>query len=111
VVWHAPPGQRPLSNEGAAKLARTLDLEWDHCCDANGASTRLRYVSEPRPVFARGRFFYVVSILPEIDLKTPQPVDHTVVIDAQQRRIVKVVDHADRDADRELRPFFARAAR
>ena len=111
LVWHAPPGRRLLSNEGAAQLTRTLDIEWNNCCDSDGTSTPLRFVSEPRPVFARGRFFYVVSILPEKALKTPEAVDRTVVIDAQKRRIVKVVDHADSDADEDLRAFFAGEAR
>ncbi|MEA2310580.1 MAG: hypothetical protein QOE28_548 [Solirubrobacteraceae bacterium] len=108
-VWHAPPGARLLSNEGATRLAEGLDIDWTSCCDSNGNGYKIRFAAEPRPVFVAGRLFYLVSVLPVRDrLDTPEPVDLTVIVDAQERRIVKVVDHASPEADDVLQAFFAR---
>jgi hypothetical protein len=90
---------------------RRLPLEWDHCCDDDGNSYELRKVVEPTPVFAGGRLYYVVSVVPDpYYLETPEPVDETVVVDAARARVVGEYDHADPDADRRLRAFFDRAA-
>jgi hypothetical protein len=39
---------------------------------------------------------------------TRLPVDRTVLVDAEKRRIVRVFDHADSEADDALRAFFRR---
>jgi hypothetical protein len=111
AVWRPPKGADLLSNHGAARLARGLPLKWTKrvCCDGDGNDyrTELRVVTEPRPVFAKGRFYYLVSIVPDPDyLKTREPVDRTVLIDAQTRAIVKVYDHADPESDDRLRGFL-----
>jgi hypothetical protein len=106
-VWHPPTGARLLSNTGAAQLVRGLPLEWEGCCDGNGDSYPLRKVVEPTPVFAHGRLYYLVSVVPDTDnLTTAQPVDQTVIVDAARGAIVGQYDHADPGADRALRRFF-----
>jgi hypothetical protein len=110
-VWKPPPGTKLLSNQGAAKLARGLDREWDRrvCCDSDGDSYTdwVRRVVEPRPVFSRGRFYYLVSIEPNPDyLNTREPIESTVLVDAQTRRIVRIFDHDDPEADDALRKVF-----
>jgi hypothetical protein len=106
-VWHAPHGVRLLSNEGAVELARSLPIQWTDCCDSDNGDYDIRYAVEPRPVFARGRLYYLVSIVPDRHyLQTPEPVDRTVVVDAERRRIAMVVDHAYPGADARLRAFF-----
>jgi hypothetical protein len=107
-VWHAPPGVHLLSNQGAVALAHQLDIPWDREDLTDGDET-LRYAVEPTPVFARGRLFYVVSIVPDRDyLHTPEPVDRTVVVDAERRAIAEVVNHRYPSADAHLRAFFRR---
>jgi hypothetical protein len=109
-VWHAPAGSRALSNGGAIAVASRLHVKWtkhDFLADEDEA---IRRATEPRAVFLRGRLYYVVSIVPANGLRTPQPVDRTVVIDALQRRIVRVFDHADPEADDALRDFFGARA-
>ena len=105
-VWRAPPGQRVLSNTGAAALARHLPLRWTECCDDDGDHYDIRRVTEARPVFVRGHFYYLVSIVPVNGYRTVRPVDRTVLIDAQERRVVCVFDHADSQAGAALRAFF-----
>ena len=110
-VWKPPAGTRLLSNQGAAHLARGLNRQWSItvCCDSDGNryTDWVRRVVEPRPVFAKGRFYYLVSIEPNRDyLKTREPVESTVLVDAQSRQIVKVFDHDDPEADNALRRFF-----
>jgi hypothetical protein len=111
-VWTPAAGQRLLSNQGAARLAHSLDLQWERttCCDSDGYSSTetIRWVSEPRPVFNKGRFYYLVSIQTDpYLLPTREPVENTVLIDALDRRIVKVYDHQQSsEADDSLRAFF-----
>jgi hypothetical protein len=102
-VWHPRPGERVLSNQGAVALARSLGLRWQRCCDENGDPYDIRVATEPRPVFVRGRFLYLVSIVPVNGLHTPEPVDRTVLIDARRGRILNVFDHADPRAVDQLR--------
>jgi hypothetical protein len=109
-VWRAPPGRRLLSNAGAAAEVRRLPLEWERCCDDNGDATAIRTVTEPRPVFARGQLYYLVSVVPINDLVTVQPVDRTVLIDAAERAVVDQYDHADPEAGARLQAFFRRSA-
>jgi hypothetical protein len=107
TVWTPPPGQKFLSNTGAAALVRNLPLQWDGCCDDNGDPYWLRKVVEPTPVFANGRLYYLVSVIPNSQyLATPQPVDQTVIVDAEQSTIVGQYDHSDPSADADLRAFF-----
>ena len=120
-VWHAPEGRYLLSNEGAARLARTMrnadgstpEWEREECCDSDGYSymARVRWVTEPRPVFKDGRMYYLVSVMAShYYVKTREPVDKTVLIDASERTIVKVYDHtASSEADDSLRSFFGAA--
>ena len=105
-VWRASPRDHLLSNDGAADLARALRLQWRGCCDSDDNSYELRRVTEARPVFARGQLYYLVAIVPTEWLDTTQPVDQTVLVDARRRRIVRVFDHADSEADDALRAFF-----
>lgn len=96
---------------GWTKLARGLDREWDRrvCCDSDGDSYTdwVRRVVEPRPVFSKGRFVYLVSIEPNSTyLRTRLPIESTVLVDAQTRRIVRVVDHENPEADDALRDVF-----
>ena len=108
-VWTPPHGEKILSNTGAAALVRTLPLQWDGCCDENGDSYWLRKVVEPTPVFANGRLYYVVSVIPNSRyVATAQPVDQTVIVDAEQATIVGQYDHSDPNADTDLRAFFNR---
>jgi hypothetical protein len=105
VIWRPPPQRRLLSNQGAAELARKLPLEWE------ADDTELLRVSEPRPVFAGSRLYYLVSIVPTEYYDTPEPVDRTVLVDAAAGRITEVFNHVDPDADDHLRAFFRRARR
>jgi hypothetical protein len=106
-VWHAPRGRVVLSNRGAIALARGLHLQWDTGSVLDDEQVEIRRAVEPRPVFARGRLYYLVSILPENGLHTAHRVDRTVLVDAVARRVVRVFDHADPEADDALRDFFA----
>jgi hypothetical protein len=99
-VWHAPRGSNVLSNNGAVRLVRKLHLNF------SSVSTEHRRATEPRPVFARGRLYYLVSIVPEGRLVGDQPVERTALVDALRHRIVRVFDHADPEADDALRDFF-----
>jgi hypothetical protein len=110
TVWTPPRGQKILSNTGAAALVRGLPLQWDDCCDGNGDPYWLRKVVEPTPVFANGKLYYLVSVIPNTQyLATPQPVDQTVIVDAQQATIVGQYDHSDPNADADIRAFFNRS--
>lgn len=71
----------------------------------------MRWPTEPLPVFAHGRFCYLVSIVGGRHFVMTQPVERTVVIDAIRRRIVAVYNHADRRASERLRRFFLDGAR
>ena len=85
TVWTPPQGQKILSNTGATALVRNLPLQWEGCCDDNGDPYWLRKVVEPTPVFANGRLYYLVSVIPNSHyLATPRPVDQTVIVDAEQ---------------------------
>lgn len=110
-LWHAPKGRLLLSNQGAADLARDLPREWNRrvCCDSEGDSYTvwIRKATEPRPVFAGGRLYYLVSIIPNPDwVNTREPVDQTVLVDGHERRIIEIFDHSSADADDRLRAFF-----
>ena len=59
-------------------------------------------------MFARGHFYYLVSVVPVNGFRTTLPVDRTVLVDAEARKIVRVYDHADSEADDALRAFFRR---
>ena len=111
TIWRPPAGRRLLSNDGAAALADGLPLEWTGCCDGDGNTYDIRRVTEPRPVFAKGHFYYLVSIVPVNGFGTTEAVDRTVLVDAERRRIVRVFDHADGEADDALRAFFGRERR
>jgi hypothetical protein len=111
TVWEPPPGRRLLSNRGATRLAETLELDWYACCDGEGGEFLVRRATEPRPVFARGRLHYLVSIVPDAvddpaEFGVEAPVDRTVLIDAHERVIVDTFDHADPRAERRLRRYF-----
>jgi hypothetical protein len=106
-IWKPPPGEKLLSNTGAATLVRALPLQWTGCCDSEGNNYWQRKVVEPTPVFAKGHLYYLVSVIPNSKyLATAQPVDQTVVVDAEQHTIVEKYDHADPSADARLRAFF-----
>ena len=117
TVWRPPRGQRLLSNTGAARLAETIPVEWTACCDGDGHRYRLRWVTEPRPLFRDGRLHYLVSVVPDrIAVErypTPwlgfdTPVDRTVLIDAHERVVVETFEHADfggHDAPRSNLPY------
>jgi len=50
---------------------------------------------------------YLVSVIPNAQyFATPQPVDQTVIVDAEQSTIVRQYDHSDPNADAGLRAFF-----
>jgi hypothetical protein len=105
-IWTPPHGTRLLSNQGAVAVTKRLPIEWDRV-DSKGEITWLRKVAEPTPVFARGRLYYLVSIVPNHDyVHTPRPVEETVVVDAARRRIVKRFDNADPEASAALLAFF-----
>jgi len=109
TVW-TPRGQKILSNTGAAGLVRNLPMQWEGCCDGNGDPYLLRKVVEPTPVFANGRLYYLVSVVPNAQyLATPQPVDQTVIVDAERATIVGQYDHSDPNADAAIRAFFNRS--
>lgn len=111
-VWQAPKNKRLLSNQGAVRVAHTLEgIRWERrdCCDADGYSytVTLRTPLEPRPVFADGKFYYLVSIVPLFD--SPTPVEKTIIVDPESGSIVKggIFDHVkDDEADDRLREFF-----
>jgi hypothetical protein len=106
-IWRPPHGTRLLSNTGAADLVWKLPLEWTGCCDSDDNDWWLRKVVEPTPVFSRGRLYYVVHVVPNPDhLATGEPVDETVVVDAERGRIVQQYDDADPTARDALRRFF-----
>jgi hypothetical protein len=106
-VWRPRRGERLLSNTGAAALVRGLPLDWSGCCDSDGNEYWLRKVVEPTPVFAKGHLYYLVSVIPDTPyLTTAQPVDETVIVDAERSTIVGQYDHADPSADARLRAFF-----
>jgi hypothetical protein len=105
-VWTPPGGTRLLSNSGAASLAHRLPLQWD-TTDDDGDTVWMRKVVEPTPVFASGRLYYLVSIVPNHDyVHTSLPVEETVVVDAARRRIAKRFDNADPEASAALLHFF-----
>ncbi len=105
-IWTPPRGTRLLSNEGAVAVARRLPLQWD-TTDYNGDVIWVRKAVEPTPVFARGRLFYLVSIVANPDyVDTPGPVEQTVVVDAVKRRIVKQYDDGDPATSESLMAFF-----
>jgi hypothetical protein len=113
-VWHAPQDRNLLSNQGAINLTyQNVDVDWTRtdCCTSDGYNyeVTLRTAEEPRPVFADGRFYYLVSVLPNRYLiKGGPPVEKTVLVDASERSITKVFDHAeDPNADSDLRLFFS----
>lgn len=106
-VWKPRPGQRLLSNAGAVSLVQNLPLDWTGCCDDNGDVYWLRKVVEPTPVFSHARLYYIVSVIPNPQyLSTAEPVDETVIVDAQTRRIARQYDHSDPSADAQIRAFL-----
>jgi hypothetical protein len=107
-IWRPPPRVRLLSNAGAVRLVRRLDdFDWTDCCDDRGHSFDVLRATEPRAVFARGRLFYLVSVLPESGgLDVDGLVDGTVVVDAVAARVVHVYASSDAGADASLRAFF-----
>jgi hypothetical protein len=105
-VWTPPRGTRLLSNAGAAALTHRLPLEWE-TTDDDGDDVWVRKVVEPTPVFASGRLYYLVSIVPNHDyVDTSLPVEKTVVVDAARRRIAKRFDNADPEVSAALLDFF-----
>lgn len=105
-VWTPPRGTRLLSNAGAVAITKRLPLQWDIEPD-NSGDVWLRKVVEPTPVFARGRLYYLLSIVANQDyLTTPEPVEETVVVDAVTRRIVKQYDDGDPGTSKSLMTFL-----
>jgi hypothetical protein len=110
-VWRPRRGTRLLSNAGAIRLVKALPLDWTGCCDDNGNDYWARKAVEPTPVFARGRLYYLVSVMPNPQyVATTQPVDETVVVDAQEAVVAGEYSHSDSAADTALRKFFTDAS-
>lgn len=58
-------------------------------------------------MFANGHLYYLVGVISNWQFETTaQPVDQTVIVDAERRIIVAQFDHADPDADANIRTFF-----
>jgi hypothetical protein len=105
-VWRPPRDTRLLSNAGAAAITERLPLGWD-TIDFNGELVWLRKVVEPTPVFADGRLYYVLSIVPHSGrLATTTPVLETVVVDAAARKVVRRYRDENPRASRKLMNFF-----
>jgi hypothetical protein len=107
IVWTPPRGRRILSNTGAVALVRTLPLDWTSCCDDNGDPYWLRKAVEPTPMFTRGHLYYLVSVIANQQYApTLEPVDQTVIVDAEHYTIAAQYDHIDPSADASIRAFF-----
>lgn len=105
------PKGRLLSNDAAVRISQSLPLEWSRevCCDEDGApyDVWVRRVEEPRPVFAKGKFYYMTSIIANSQfVTTREPVEWTVIVDAESGEIVGQYNHEEADADDKLRAFF-----
>ena len=110
-VWRPRRGTRLLSNAGAIRLVKALPLAWTGCCDENENDYWARKAVEPTPVFAHGRLYYLVSVVANPQyIATTEPVDETVVVDAQRGLVAGEYGHADSGADANLRKFFTAAS-
>jgi len=83
-VWRPPSGARLLSDYGAARLV----------VDSTPSGT----VCAPVPLFARGRLYYVASLVHDSEdgkaVDLPR-LEHTVLVDAGKRRVIAAFDRTE----------------
>ena len=58
-------------------------------------------------MFAYGHRYYLISVIPNPeDIDTVQPVEETVIVDAESGIVVARFNRADPNADANVRTFF-----
>ena len=90
-IWKVPGTEGLTGNARALKVAQSVAIPGVTFRNADprlAGSTGSHRAVEPRPVFVKGKLYFVVSVIPD----NAESVTKTVVIDATTNRAVKVFD-------------------
>ncbi len=87
-VWKVPDDEGLTGNARAVRVAQSVAIPGVtfRSSDPRIGSTGSHRAVEPRPVFIKGKLYFVVSVIPD----NSESVTKTVVVDATNNRAVKV---------------------